>query len=89
MCASAARELLVTLCLRLCAVAASDRRSAGGFWYYPLDGKTFFVVLVTAVYCVMPLQKVTVRLSAKPTQENPQKELKREVRTVVRSSCGM
>lgn len=59
-----ARKLLVTLRLRLCAIAASNWSSTGGLWYYPLRRETFFVILVATVYSVMPLQKVPTKSSA-------------------------
>jgi hypothetical protein len=55
---STAREFLVALRFGLCAIATSDRRSAGRLRYYPLRRKTLFVILVATVYGVMALQEV-------------------------------
>jgi hypothetical protein len=59
LCTSAARELLVALGLRLRAIAASNGCPASRLRYYTLNRETFFVVLVTTVYCVVALQKIT------------------------------
>lgn len=61
--ASTAGKLLVTLCLRLCAITTGNRRSASGLRYYPLDWEAFFVVLISPVDRVMPLQEISSRLS--------------------------
>lgn len=59
LCTSAARELLVTLRLRLRAIAASNGCPASRLRYYTLNWEAFFVVLVTTVYGVVALQKIT------------------------------
>ena len=59
LCTSAARELLVTLRLRLRAIAASIGCPASRLRYYTLNWEAFFVVLVTTVYGVVALQKIT------------------------------
>lgn len=76
--ASTTGELLVTLGLRLCAIAAGDRRSAGRLRYYPLDWESLFVVLVTPMYCVMPLQEIPTRSSACPPGRRSVKELEEQ-----------
>jgi hypothetical protein len=59
LCTSAARELLVALGLRLRAIAASSGCPASRLQYYTLNRVAFFVVLVTTVYSVVALQKIT------------------------------
>ena len=62
LCTSAARELLVTLRLRLRAIAASNGCPASRLRYYTLNWEAFFVVLVAAVYGVMSLQKISGKI---------------------------
>jgi hypothetical protein len=57
-------ELLIAFGLRLRTVAAGDRCAAGGFGYYPLRRKAFFVILIASMDGVMSLQKISMESSA-------------------------
>jgi hypothetical protein len=56
---SGARKLLVAFGLRLGTITAGNGCATGRLGYYPLGWEAFFVILVTAVDGVMPLQKVS------------------------------
>ena len=87
--ASSAWELLVTLCLCLCAVAACDGCSASRLRYHALDLHALFVVLVAAVYGVVALQEVATSMSACTiTKETEERGDEMALLTVERSSCG-
>ena len=52
---STAWKLLITFRLRLCTVAAGNRRSTSGLGYYALWRQPFLVVLISTVHGVMAL----------------------------------
>jgi len=55
-CTSCAGELLVTLCLCLCAVGAGDRCPSSRLWYDAIGGWERILIAVLAVDCVMSVK---------------------------------